>query len=147
MIDITHPGYQAALAEARHGYQEGGVPIGAALVVHDTVVARGHNLRVQQENPIIHGEMAALQAAGRRRDYKQMTLFTTLAPCDMCTGAILLFGIPHVVVGENQSFAGQLEYLQARGVTVTVLHDADSRQLMLDFQHNFPEVWAEDIGQ
>lgn len=143
----AHTGFLAALAQAEKSFSEGGVPVGAALAKGQEVIAAGHNQRVQQGDPIAHGEMAALQEAGRRRDYRELTLFTTLAPCDMCTGAILLFGIPRVVVGEAETFPGSLEYLRSRGVEVTLLEDQRCIELMQKFQTEYAEVWAEDIGK
>lgn len=142
-----HPGYKEALAQAKKSLSEAGVPVGAALAVGEGVISSGHNERVQAGDPIAHGEMSALKRAGRRRDYKEMTLFTTLAPCDMCTGAILLFGIPRVVVGESDTFSGNLDYLRDRGVEVVLLDDDNSKELMREFQSKYPEVWQEDIGK
>jgi len=138
--------FEEAYRQARTSLDEHGIPIGAALGLDGTLIASGHNERVQNGDPIAHGEIACLRNAGRRRDYRQMTLFTTLAPCDMCTGAILLFGIPRVVVGEAQTFPGMLDYLISRGVAVTLLNDDRCVALMREFQQRFPEVWREDIG-
>jgi cytosine/creatinine deaminase len=139
--------FEAAYQEARAGLDAGGIPIGSSLVIAGTVVASGRNERVQRGDPIAHGEISCLRNAGRRRDYGSATICTTLAPCDMCTGAILLFGIPHVVVGEDQTFPGALDYLRARGVRVTVLGDQRCVALMREFQERWPIVWAEDIGK
>lgn len=135
-----------ALAEAEQGLAEGGVPIGAALVVDGRVVATGRNRRVQQGDPIAHGEMDCLRQAGRRRDYRRATLYTTLSPCMMCAGTIVQFGIPRVVVGENATFGGNEAFLRSRGVEVLVLDDARCQDLMRRFQQDHPEVWAEDIA-
>lgn len=140
---------QAALEQARIGRAEGGVPIGCVLVKDGDLVAAGHNRRLQNDSAILHGEMDALEATGRRPGawYKDATLYTTLSPCAMCTGAILLYGIPHVVIGENVSFMGEEAHLRARGVTVEVLDDPECKQLMADFMREAPELWHEDIGQ
>ena len=140
---------QAALEQARIGYAEGGVPIGCVLVKDDAIVGAGHNRRVQHDSAILHGEMDALEATGRKPGawYKDITLYTTLSPCSMCTGAILLYGIPRVVIGENASFMGEEAHLASRGVAVTVLHDADCRDLMAAFIQDAPELWNEDIGR
>jgi len=135
----------AALAEAERGAAEGGVPIGAALVEDGAVVATGRNRRVQQGDPIAHGEMDCLRAAGRRRGYRRTTLYTTLSPCMMCAGAIVQFGIPRVVVGENATFGGNEGFLRSRGVEVVVLGDRRCEALMRRFQAERPEVWNEDI--
>lgn len=137
----------AAIDQAEQGMAEGGVPIGAALVVEGKVVATGRNRRVQQGDPIAHGEMDCLRAAGRRRDYRRATLYTTLSPCMMCSGIIVQFGIPRVVVGENATFGGNEEFLRSRGVEVVVLDDARCQALMRRFQQEQPELWAEDIAE
>jgi cytosine/creatinine deaminase len=138
-----------ALAEARRGRDEGGVPIGAALVVDGEVVAVGHNRRVQQNSAIRHGETDCLEAAGRlpASVYARATMVTTLSPCDMCTGAILLYKIPRVVIGENRTFLGGEELLRSRGVDVVVLDDAECIELMEDFIAREPALWNEDIGE
>ena len=140
---------QAALEQARISYAEGGVPIGCVLVKNNAIVGTGHNRRVQQDSAIRHGEMDALEATGRKPGswYRDITLYTTLSPCSMCTGAILLYGIPRVVIGENASFMGEEAHLASRGVAVTVLHDADCRDLMTAFIQDAPELWNEDIGR
>mgnify|MGYP002821932644 FL=1 len=140
---------QAALEQARISYAEGGVPIGCVLVKNNAIVGTGHNRRVQQDSAIRHGEMDALEATGRKPGswYRDITLYTTLSPCSMCTGAILLYGIPRVVIGENASFMGEEAHLASRGVAVTVLHDADCRDLMAAFIQDAPELWNEDIGR
>ena len=138
-----------ALAEARLGRDEGGVPIGAALVVDGKVIAVGHNRRVQEGSAIKHGETDCLEAAGRlpASVYARATMVTTLSPCDMCTGAILLYKIPRVVIGENRTFYGGEDLLRARGVDVVVLDDAECVELMADFIAREPGLWNEDIGE
>lgn len=139
---------QAAIAEARVGLAEGGIPIGAALVVDGEVVAVGHNKRVQEGSAIKHGETDCLENAGRLAAsvYARATMVTTLSPCDMCTGAILLYGIPRVVVGENTTFYGGEDLLRSRGVDVVVLDDAECIAMMSDFIAANPALWNEDIG-
>ena len=137
----------AAVTEAEQGMAEGGVPIGAALVVDGRVVATGRNRRVQLGDPIAHGEMDCLRNAGRRRDYRRATLYTTLSPCMMCSGTIVQFGIPRVVVGENATFGGNEGFLRSHGVEVVVLDDVRCQELMRRFQLEHPDVWAEDIAQ
>ncbi len=136
----------AALQQARASLAEGGVPVGAALATGGELLAAGHNERVQRGDPIAHGEIACLRNAGRRPSYRGMTLYTTLSPCPMCSGAILLFQIPRVVVGEAHSFPGDPAFLTSRGVEVTVLDDSDCVAVMREFQRRYPEVWSEDIG-
>ncbi len=138
--------FEQALAEAQTGLAEGGVPIGAALELDGQLAATGRNERVQHGDPIAHGEIACLRRAGRQPTYRTGVLYTTLAPCVMCSGAILLFGIPRVVVGENRTFPGELDLLRSRGVEVIVLDDARCIELMETFQATYPHVWAEDIG-
>ena len=137
-----------ALAEARAGRDEGGVPIGSVLAIDGGIVGRGHNRRVQQSSPILHGEMDCLRDAGRlpARHYQHATLYTTLSPCDMCSGAILLFGIPRVVMAENQTFVGAEELLRGRGVELVNLDLAEAKELMAAFIREHPEIWNEDIG-
>ena len=139
----------AAVAEARRGRDEGGVPIGAALVVDGQVIAVGHNRRVQEGSAIKHGETDCLEAAGRlpASVYARATMVTTLSPCDMCTGAILLYKIPRVIIGENRTFLGGEELLRSRGVEVVVLDDAECIELMEDFIAREPALWNEDIGE
>jgi cytosine deaminase len=141
--------YQAAFQEAKAGYREGGIPIGSVLVYQGQVIGRGHNRRVQQGSAILHGEMDALENAGRlsAKVYQECTLYTTLSPCPMCTGAILLYKIPKVVIGENTTFLGEEALLQSRGVEVTVLQDVESIELMKQFIAEKPELWNEDIGE
>jgi cytosine deaminase len=135
-----------ALAEARASLAAGGVPVGAALAEDGRLLAAGHNERVQLGDPIAHGEMSCLRRAGRRRSYRGMTLYTTLSPCPMCTGAILLFQIPRVVVGEADTFPGDLAFLRGQGVEVVLLDDERCIAVMREFQERYPEVWSEDIG-
>src|SRR5512138_1296629 len=138
----------AAVAEAKQGLAEGGIPIGSVLVHNGTVIGRGHNRRVQQGSAILHGEMDALENAGRQPAavYRDVVLYTTLSPCAMCSGAIVLYGIPRVVVGENRTFMGEAELLRSRGVTVEVLQDETCITLMNDFIRLNPGLWNEDIG-
>ena len=138
----------AAIEEAALGLGEGGIPIGAVLVHRGTIVGRGHNRRVQQSSAVLHGEMDALENAGRQPAaiYRESTLYTTLSPCPMCCGAILLYGIPRVIVGENRTFLGEEALLQSRGVTVEVLDDPRCRELMARFIAAHPALWNEDIG-
>jgi cytosine deaminase len=140
--------FEAAIAEAEAGLAEGGIPIGSVLVHHGVIIGRGHNRRVQQGSVVLHGEMDALERAGRRTGdiYRDCIIYTTLSPCSMCSGAILLYGIPHVVVGENQTFVGEEDLLRARGVRVDVLQDARCIDLMRRFIAASPRLWDEDIG-
>jgi cytosine deaminase len=137
-----------AVGQAQLGFGEGGVPVGAALWIDDRLVAGGRNRRVQDGNPILHGETHCLQAAGRlpASAYRRATLATTLSPCDMCTGAILLFGIPRIIVGENRTFLGGEDLLRSRGVEVVVVDDAECASLMQRFIAGNPDVWNEDIS-
>jgi cytosine deaminase len=135
-----------ALAEARTSLAAGGVPVGAVLAAGGEVIAAGHNERVQRGDPVAHGEISCLRNGGRRPDYAGTTLFTTLSPCQMCSGAILLFQIPRVVVGEARTFAGDLDFLRGRGVEVVLLDDPACVAVMAEFQARYPEVWSEDIG-
>lgn len=139
---------RVALDEARAGLREGGIPIGSCLVANGVVLGQGHNRRVQQGNPILHGEMDALQAAGRQPAsvYRAATIYTTLSPCDMCTGAILLYEIPRVVLAENRTFRGAEDLLRARGVEVVDLDLEEAVALMRRFIDDEPELWNEDIG-
>ena len=139
---------EAAIDEARQGLAEGGIPIGSVLVHNGKIIGRGHNRRVQKGSPILHGEMDALENAGRlpASVYKESVLYTTLSPCPMCTGAILFYGIPKVVVGENQSFMGEEALLRSRGVSVAVVQDPSCIALMQGFIATKPELWNEDIG-
>ncbi|SDQ65161.1 cytosine deaminase [Pseudomonas sp. UC 17F4] len=139
---------QAAIDEAQLGREEGGIPIGSVLVHNNQIIGRGHNRRVQKGSAILHGEMDALENAGRQpaRVYREATLYTTLSPCPMCSGAILLYGIKRVIVGENQTFMGEEALLKARGVDVQVLHNDNCVKMMRDFIQDSPELWNEDIG-
>ncbi len=142
------PFLQAAIDEARQGLAEGGIPIGSALVIDGEIVGRGRNRRVQCGSPVLHAEIDCLENAGRlsARDYQRATLYTTLSPCDMCSGAILLYKIPRVVIGESRTFQGPEDYLEARGVSLTRLDDEGCHRLMQDFIRANPELWNEDIG-
>ena len=135
-----------ALHQARVSLDAGGVPVGAVLAAGGQVIAAGHNERVQRGDPVAHGEIACLRNAGRRPGYLGTTLYTTLSPCQMCTGAILLFQIPRVVVGEARTFAGDLDFLAARGVEIVLLDDEGCIAAMEEFQRRYPEIWSEDIG-
>src|ERR1700704_1841619 len=139
---------QAAIDEARDGEREGGIPIGSGLVHRGRIIGRGHNRRVQRGSVVLHGEMDALERAGRQPAavYRESVLYTTLSPCPMCSGAILLYGIPKVVIGENQTFVGEEELLRSRGVALDVLQDATCIQMMSSFIRAHPELWNEDIG-
>src|SRR5215813_771690 len=140
---------RAAIEEAETGLREGGIPIGSVLVHRGQIIGRGHNRRIQKNSVVLHGEMDALENAGRHPAsvYRDSVIYTTLSPCSMCSGAILLYGIPKVVIGENQTFLGEEELLKARGVSVTVLQDPTCIQLMAGFIRANPKVWHEDIGE
>lgn len=140
---------RAAIEEAQKGLEEGGIPIGSVLVHGGVVLGRGHNRRVQQGSVVLHGEMDALERAGRQPAsvYRECTLYTTLSPCAMCSGTILLYGIPRVVIGENRTFLGEEELLRSRGVEVEVLDDAFCIEMMARFIRERPELWNEDIGR
>lgn len=144
---MTDPGFEAAYQAAQKSLREGGIPIGAALGRGGEVVAAGHNQRVQHGDPIAHGEMSALRAAGRQRSYRDTVLYTTLAPCAMCTGTIIQFKIPKVVVGEARTFPGEFDLLRSRGVEVMVLDDQRCVDMMQAFQRDHAELWAEDIAE
>jgi cytosine deaminase len=137
-----------AVAEAEIGVAEGGIPIGSVIVHNGTIIGRGHNQRVQKGSATLHGEMDALENAGRQpaRVYRESVIYTTLSPCAMCSGAILLYGIPHVVIGENSTFMGEEDLLRSRGVRVDVLDDARCVELMRTFIAERPQLWNEDIG-
>ena len=140
-----------ALGQARTSLEEGGVPVGAALAAGSAsqgwqLIAAGHNERVQRGDPVAHGEIACLRNAGRRASYADTTLYTTLSPCQMCSGAILLFQIPRVVVGEAETYAGDLAFLADRGVQIVLLDDPGCKAAMREFQQRYPQVWSEDIG-
>ena len=139
----------AAIAEAEAGFAEGGIPIGSVLVYQDRIIGRGHNRRVQRGSATLHGEMDALENAGRHpaRVYRESTIYTTLSPCSMCSGAILLYGIPRVVIGENKTFMGEEELLRSRGVEVTVVDSVRCAELMRKFIERHPQLWNEDIGE
>ena len=139
----------AAIDEARRGREEGGIPIGAVLVHRGAIIGRGHNRRIQQGSVVLHGEMDALERAGRlpASVYRESTMYTTLSPCAMCSGAILLYGIPHVVVGENRTFVGEEGLLRARGVKVEIVQDQRCIDMMTRFIAVHPELWSEDIGR
>lgn len=139
----------AAIEQARLGQEEGGIPIGSVLVYQDEIIGRGHNRRIQRGSTVLHGEMDALENAGRQPAgvYAECTIYTTLSPCSMCSGAILLYGIPTVVIGENQTFTGEEELLESRGVKVTVLQNLECIHLMREFIAANPGLWNEDIGE
>ena len=143
------PFMQAAIHEAQLSAGQGGIPIGSVLVYQGRIIGRGHNRRVQDRNPILHGEMDALQNAGRQLAsvYRASVLYTTLSPCSMCSGAILLYGIPRVVIGENQTFMGEEEWLRSRGVQIDVVNDSSCHDLMRRFINDQPVLWNEDIGE
>ena len=143
------PYMNAAIEEAEAGIREGGIPIGSVLVHRGRILGRGHNRRVQRGSAVLHGEMDALENAGRlaAQVYRESVLYTTLSPCAMCSGAILLYGIPTIIVGENQTFLGEEALLRARGVSVTVLQNATCVRLMEDFISAHPDLWNEDTGR
>lgn len=138
----------AAIEEAKKGMATGGIPIGAVLVIDDQIVGRGHNQRIQKGSPVLHAEMDCLENAGRisAADYQRATLYSTLSPCDMCSGAALLYGIPKIVIGENRTFRGPEDYVKSRGVEVVVADNLQCRQLMETFIQKNPALWNEDIG-
>lgn len=140
---------RAAIDEARQGLAEGGIPIGSVLVIDGQIVGRGHNRRVQKGNPILHAEMDCFENAGRlkARDYERAVLYSTLSPCDMCSGTALLYKVPKIVIGEHQTFQGPEDYVRSRGVELVILNDAECIQLMREFIANSPELWNEDIGE
>jgi cytosine/creatinine deaminase len=139
---------KAAIEEAQRGHREGGIPIGSVIVHRGRIIGRGHNRRVQKGSSLLHGEMDAIENAGRQPAsvYRESVIYTTLSPCSMCSGAILLYGIPKVVVGENQTFMGEEELLRSRGVSVEVLQDPACIRMMQNFIAAHPELWNEDIG-
>jgi creatinine deaminase len=147
-MDSRDPFLQAAIEEARQGLAEGGIPIGSVIVHSDKIIGRGHNRRVQKGSAILHGEMDALENAGRQSAdvYRESVLYTTLSPCSMCTGAILLYGIPCVIIGENQTFMGEEELLRSRGVVVEVAQSDECIRMMHEFICENPKLWNEDIG-
>lgn len=138
----------AAIDEARKGLSEGGIPIGSVLAIDGKIVGRGHNRRVQRQSAILHAEMDALENAGRltAKDYQRAVLYSTLSPCDMCSGTALLYKIPRIVIGENQTFRGPEEYVRSRGVELNILNDPECIRLMREFIAARPELWNEDIG-
>ena len=142
------PFLQAAIDEARQGLAEGGIPIGSVLVIDGSIVARGHNRRVQQGSAILHAEMDCIERAGRlgAADYRRSTLYSTLSPCDMCSGTALLYAIPRIVIGENRTFRGPEDYVRSRGVELVIVNDAECARLMREFIAARPELWNEDIG-
>lgn len=139
---------QAAIEEAKKGLKEGGIPIGSVLVIDNRIVGRGHNRRVQNDSAILHAEMDCFENAGRLKiaDYKKATLYSTLSPCDMCSGTVLLYKIPKIVIGENKTFQGPEDYLRSRGVEIEILNNPECIKLMEDFIQEKPELWNEDIG-
>lgn len=142
------PFLEAAIAEARAGLAEGGIPIGSVLVIGDEIVGRGHNRRVQNGSAILHAEMDCLENAGRltAADYRQSVLYSTLSPCDMCSGAALLYQVPRIVIGENRTFQGPEDYVRSRGVELTIVDNSECIELMRRFIADRPELWNEDIG-
>ncbi|MEK6644850.1 MAG: nucleoside deaminase [Planctomycetota bacterium] len=142
------PFLQAAIDEARQGHAEGGIPIGSVLVIDDKIIGRGHNRRVQKGSAILHAEMDCLENAGRltAKDYQRAILYSTLSPCDMCSGTALLYKIPKIVIGENKTFRGPEDYVRSRGVDLVIANDPECIQLMNDFISARPELWNEDIG-
>ena len=146
---MSDPFLDAAIAEAGLGLAEGGIPIGSVLVLDDRIVGRGHNRRVQNGSPILHGEMDALENAGRlvASEYRRSVIYTTLSPCHMCSGAILLYGIPKVVIGENRTFLGAEDLLRTNGVDVVVVDDQRCVEMMTGFIEARPDLWNEDIGE
>jgi len=140
---------EASIEEAKKGMAEGGIPIGSVLVIDGRIVGRGHNQRVQKGSAVLHAEMDCLENAGRIKasDYRRATLYSTLSPCDMCSGAVLLYGIPKVIIGENRTFCGPEDYVRSRGVEVVIIDNQECRQLMETFIENNPELWNEDIGE
>jgi len=144
----SDPFLAAAIAEAEQGLREGGIPIGSVIVWQGRIIGRGHNRRVQEGSAVLHGEMDALENAGRRPAavYREATLYTTLSPCAMCSGAILLYGIRRVIIGENNTFKGEEELLKNRGVSLEVRQDSTCIRIMTEFIRTHPELWNEDIG-
>ena len=140
---------QAAVGEARRGLTEGGIPIGSVLVIDGEIVGRGHNRRVQRSSAVLHAEMDALENAGRlhAEEYRRAVLYSTLSPCDMCSGAALLYGIPKIVIGENRTFRGPEDYVRSRGVELVILNDPECIRMMSDFIAARTELWNEDIGK
>ena len=147
LSDIDKKFLRIAYEEAKAGFDEGGCPIGSVLARGNQVVSQGRNQRVQGGDPIAHGEMDALRKAGRQKTYKDMTIYTSLSPCMMCSGTIIQFGIPRVIIGENKSFGGNEEFLRSKGIEVIVADDPDCKALMERFMREKPELWAEDIAE
>jgi cytosine/creatinine deaminase len=146
---MTDPFLRAAIDEARAGLAEGGIPIGSILVIDGKIAGRGHNRRVQRGSAILHAEMDCLENAGRMRadDYRRATLYSTLSPCDMCSGTALLYTIPRVVIGENRTFRGPEDYVRSRGTRLEIVDDAECVRMMQEFIREFPALWNEDIGK
>jgi cytosine deaminase len=146
---MPDPFLALAITEARQGLAEGGIPIGSVLVIDGRVVGRGHNRRVQKGSAILHAEMDCLENAGRLRpsDYRHSVLYSTLSPCDMCSGTALLYRIPRIVIGENRTFQGPEDYVRSRGVKLEIVNDAECIALMQEFIATHPELWNEDIGE
>ena len=140
---------KAAIEEAKRGLAEGGIPIGSVLVIDGQIAGRGHNQRVQKGSAVLHAEMDCLENAGRLKasDYRRATLYSTLSPCDMCSGSVLLYGIPRVVVGENRTFRGPEDYVRSRGANIVIVDNDECRQLMQKFITDHPDLWHEDIGE
>jgi cytosine/creatinine deaminase len=140
---------KAAIEEAKAGLAEGGIPIGSVLVIDGRIAGRGHNRRVQKGSAILHAEMDCLENAGRLKasDYRRSVLYSTLSPCDMCSGTVLLYGIPKVVIGENRTFRGPEDYVRSRGVGLVIVDNSECRDLMTAFIEKHPELWNEDIGE
>ena len=140
--------FEEAVNQAKKGLQEGGIPIGSVIVHDNKILGKGHNKRIQEESVVLHGEMDALENAGRQKAavYKESILYTTLSPCPMCSGTIILYGIPKVVVGENRTFLGEEDLLRSKGIEVIVLNDAECIDMMTKFINEKPQLWNEDIG-
>ena len=150
MLGNNHdPFVDAAIEEAKKGLAEGGIPIGSVLVIDGRIVGRGHNRRVQKGSAILHAEMDAIENAGRlsAKEYRRAILYSTLSPCDMCSGTALLYRIPQMVIGENRTFQGPEEYVRSRGVTLEILDDRECIRMMEDFIKSYPTLWNEDIGE
>jgi cytosine/creatinine deaminase len=147
-MDSNDPFLQAAIEEAKLGFAEGGIPIGSVIVHGDKIIGRGHNRRVQKCSSILHGEMDALENAGRQSAavYRGCVLYTTLSPCSMCSGAILLYGIPRIIIGENKTFMGEEDLLRSRGIALEVVQSEECIRLMKEFIRKNPRLWDEDIG-
>ena len=142
------PFFKAALEEAQLGLKEGGIPIGSVLVIDGKIIGRGHNRRVQRKSAILHAEMDCFENAGRLKatDYEKAILYSTLSPCDMCSGTALLYKIPKIIIGENKTFQGPEDYVRSRGVSLTILNDPQCIELMQNFIKKHPQLWNEDIG-